>query len=241
MKKTLFLLSFLLIFLVSCGNSGNGNNGEEKVSDADGNGETTPAEEEPDEDETPENTAKHCVVACETAADCVISASNAIMDADNYRCVDRKCEYAGCNSDAECDEVYAAQDTKYYCNKNGAYGYAECTPACNAATDCAAGTSTDSAFDADNYKCENNRCVYAGCNNDAECQYGGIENMRCVPEKSGEKTLNICVQSCASPADCANPTYPEEFYECRNSQCVTKSCESDEWCKEYMTDDYVCR
>ena len=301
MKKVLFLLSLLLVFVISCGDGGksanssengenSGNNSEnsgeneeisdfendevsdsdsssdnsgqtdehadtdsrddseETVTDADENSETDPVEE-PDEEEPSEHAVKYCVMGCSTASDCVPAGANAITDADNYKCEDGKCVYLGCLSDDECDEIYgavtAATGRVYRCNKNGAYGYPECTPVCSTAADCdlyGQGTSTEYAYDFDNYKCESGFCVFTGCNSDAECETTTYSSdYKCLPQEYEGKTLKICTLSCKSAADCANSVYPEEFYECRNSQCVTKSCESDEWCKTYMTDDYVCK
>lgn len=277
MKKVMFLLVFLLIFIVSCGDSPSSS--EEESSDTsaedtdsadsaddtdpadsgepaeptDNTGDTEPAEpsETPDADEIPEEpspeepaTEKFCQYACTTASDCIQAGANAITDEDNYKCEDRKCVYLGCLSDAECDEIYsavtAATGKVYRCNENGAYGYPECTPECTTASECAAGETTDNAFDLDNYKCENNRCVYAGCNSDAECQYGGLDYMRCVPEQYGGKTLKICAQGCNTPADCANAVYPEELYLCEEGLCKMKSCESNEWCSENINPKFSC-
>ena len=311
MKKILFLLSLMLVFVVSCGDGGksaaspengenswnssensgengdfedsensgkdnysdeestnndsetpeseeenekqdSGNSEEEPDSDSGENSETNPVEEpveEPDEDKPSENTAKYCIFGCNTASDCVPAGANAITDADNYDCKNGTCEYKGCLSDAECDEIYsavtAATGRVYRCNKNGAYGYPECTPKCSTAADCdlyGQGTSTEYAYDFDNYKCESGFCVFTGCNSDAECEATiPSSDYKCQPQEYSGKTLKICTLSCKSAADCANSAYPADFYECRNSQCVTKNCESDEWCQTYMTDDYVCK
>ena len=198
--------------------------------------------ETPDADEEPAE--KFCQYACTNASDCIQAGANAISDEDNYKCEDHKCVYLGCLSDAECDEIYAAVTAAtgkvYRCNANGAYGYPECTPECTSASECAAGDTTDNAFDLDNYKCENSRCVYAGCNSDAECQSGGLDYMRCVPEQYGDKILKICAQGCDTPADCANVVYPEEVYLCEDHQCKMKSCESDEWCAENINSNFSC-
>ena len=216
-------------------------------SDTDKNNETTP-EESSDEDKTPENAAKYCVIGCKTASDCVPAGSNAITDGDNYNCDNGKCVYLGCLSDAECDEIYgavtAATGRVYRCNKNGAYGYPECTPACSNAADCNlyGEGSTQYAYDLDNNKCESGFCVYTGCLSDAECETTMYSSdYKCLPQEYVGKTLNICTIPCKSAADCANETYPEEFYECKNSQCVTKNCENDEWCKNYIGENYSCR
>ena len=280
MKKVLFLLTLLLAFVVSCGDSpasgqeSSDTSAEETDSvesaddadpadsgepaePADQTGDTEPAEpsETPDADKEPEEpspeepaTEKFCQYVCTTASDCVQAGANAITDADNYKCEDGKCVYLGCLSDAECDEIYgavtAANGKVYRCNKNGAYGYPECTPTCSTAADCDlyGQGSTGYAYDLDNYKCESGLCVFTGCNSDAECEATmSSSDYKCLPQEYTGKTLKICNLPCKSAADCANSVYPEEFYECRNSLCIAKSCESDEWCKKYMTDDYVCK
>ncbi len=216
--------------------------------------DTDPAEpsETPDEDENQEEhqepeepeAEKFCQYACTTASDCIQSGSNAITDEDNYKCENRKCVYLGCLSDAECDEIYgpvtAYTGKVYRCNKNGSYGYPECTPECTSASDCAAGETTDNAFDLDNYKCESGFCVYTGCNSDSECQSGGLDYMRCFPEKYGDKTLKICNKGCDTPADCGSAIYPAELYLCENKQCKMKNCESDEWCAEQVNSKFSC-
>ena len=218
------------------------NTGEEEQTEPT---ETPDADEDPEEPTPDEEPAeKFCQYACTTASDCIQAGANAISDEDNYKCEGHKCVYLGCLSDAECDEIYAAVTAAtgkvYRCNENGAYGYPECTPECTSASECAAGETTDNAFDLDNYKCENSRCVYAGCNSDSECQNGGLENMRCVPEQYGDKILKICAQGCDTPADCANVVYPEEVYLCEDHQCKMKSCESDEWCAENINPKFSC-
>ena len=285
MKKTLFLLSFLIVFIVSCSNStssrhkdavtpedssDSADTGEEAEHPDSGNSsgtadhpdsgsDTDPEEsqEKPDTDGNSEDpqqndepaAEKFCQYACETDSDCVLAGSNAITDADNYNCDNGRCVYLGCLSDAECDEIYevvtAATGRVYRCNKNGAYGYPECTPVCSEDADCdlyGQGSSTQYAYDFDNYKCESGLCVYTGCLSDAECETTTYSSdYKCLPQEYDGKTLKICTISCSTAADCSNSAYPEKFYECRNSQCVAKSCENDEWCAEYMTEDYVCK
>ena len=210
---------------------------------------TEPSEEpdsdkDPDEPQEPEDPAadKFCQYACTKAADCVTVSSNAIYDEDNYKCENGKCIYLGCLNDAECDEVYGAvtQATGrvYRCNKNGAYGYPECTPTCSNAADCNlyGEGSTQYAYDLDNNKCENGFCVYTGCLSDAECEASTYSDLyKCLPQEYSGKTLKICTVGCQTAADCPN----SGLYECRDSVCVMKRCESDEWCREY-NENYSC-
>ncbi|MBR4490634.1 hypothetical protein IKP13_08380 [bacterium] len=217
-------------------------------------GDTEPAEpsEIPDKDEPqePEEPAaeKFCQYRCTTVSDCIQGESNATNDEDNYKCENHKCVYLGCLNDAECEEVYesvtAATGTVYRCNKNGAYGYPECTPACSSAADCnnlcEAGT-TQYAYDLDNYKCESGLCVYTGCNSDSECEATmSSSDYKCLTQEYSGKTLNVCNLPCETAADCGNMVYPEEVYLCENRQCKMKSCESDEWCAENINSKFSC-
>ncbi len=285
MKKLLFLLPFIFIFAVSCGDSKKTDEPEnqEKPTDqtdsadtsenqepADIGDTTEPAEqtepsgdteaaepsETPDKDEPqeepqePEEPAaeKFCQYRCTTVSDCIQGESNATNDEDNYKCENHKCVYLGCLNDAECEEVYesvtAATGTVYRCNKNGAYGYPECTPACSSAADCnnlcEAGT-TQYAYDLDNYKCESGLCVYTGCNSDSECEATmSSSDYKCLTQEYSGKTLNICNIPCETAADCGNMVYPAEVYICENRQCRMKSCESDEWCAENINSKFSC-
>lgn len=206
--------------------------------------EAPDADKNPDESQEPEEpaTEKFCQYACTKAADCVAVSSNAIYDEDNYKCENGRCIYLGCLNDAECDEVYGAvtQATGrvYRCNKNGAYGYPECTPTCSNAADCNlyGEGSTQYAYDLDNNKCENGFCVYTGCLSDAECEASTYSDLyKCLPQEYSGKTLKICTVGCQTAADCPN----SGLYECRDSVCVMKRCESDEWCREY-NENYSC-
>lgn len=280
MKKVLFLLSLLLVFVISCGDGSDTVKPEQQEDPADqadsadtsenqepaDTGDTTepaetpdetePAEpsETPDEDSDPEEqkpeepaAEKFCQYACTTAFDCLTGGTSAIYDEDNFKCENGKCIYLGCLSDAECDEVYGAVTEAtgrvYRCNKNGAYGYPECTPTCSNAEDCNlyGEGSTQYAYDLDNNKCENGFCVYTGCNSDAECEVSTYSSdYKCIEQDYSGKTLKICIIPCKTAADCANSVYPEEYYECRNSQCIAKSCESDEWCAENIDSKFSC-
>jgi hypothetical protein len=285
MKKLLFLLPFIFIFAVSCGDSKKTDEPENQEKPADQtdsadtsenqepadtgdttepaeqtepSGDTEPAEpsETPDKDEPqeepqePEEPAaeKFCQYRCTTVSDCIQGESNATNDEDNYKCENHKCVYLGCLNDAECEEVYesvtAATGTVYRCNKNGAYGYPECTPACSSAADCnnlcEAGT-TQYAYDLDNYKCESGLCVYTGCNSDSECEATmSSSDYKCLTQEYSGKTLNICNIPCETAADCGNMVYPAEVYICENRQCRMKSCESDEWCAENINSKFSC-
>jgi|GEM_PF-1949903 hypothetical protein len=215
------------------------------MTDTSDSSDTSDSGDPADSGETPaETTEKYCVIGCTTASDCVTGTdSNALFDADNYKCDSGKCIYLGCLSDAECDEVYGAvtQATGrvYRCNKNGAYGYPECTPTCSNVADCNlyGEGSTQYAYDLDNNKCENGLCVYTGCLSDAECEATTYSDLyKCLPQEYSGKTLKICTVACQTADDCQN----SGLYDCKDSVCVMKRCESDEWCRKY-DEDYVCR
>ena len=202
------------------------------------------ADQNSDEPQEPEEPAaeKFCQYACTKPSDCVTVGTNAVYDEDNFKCENGKCIYLGCLSDAECDEVYGAVTEAtgrvYRCNKNGAYGYPECTPTCSNAADCNlyGEGSTQYAYDLDNNKCESGFCVYTGCLSDAECEATTYSDLyKCLPQEYSGKTLKICTVACQTADDCPN----SGLYECRNSLCVMKSCESDEWCRKY-DEDYSC-
>lgn len=207
--------------------------------------DTKPEEQDPDKEPAAE---KFCQYRCTTVSDCVQGEPIATNDEDNYKCENHKCVYLGCLNDAECEEVYqsvtAATGTVYRCNKNGAYGYPECTPACSSAADCnnlCEAGSTQYAYDLDNYKCESGLCVYTGCNSDSECEATmSSSDYKCLTQEDSGKTLNVCNLPCETAADCANAVYPEELYLCENQQCKMKSCESDEWCAENINSKFSC-
>lgn len=282
MKKVLFLLSLLLVFVISCGDGsdtvkpGKQEDPADQADSADTSEDTDhadsgkpsdpadpaddpadstdPAEqaepsEEPDADKNPDEpqepeepaAERFCQYACTTASDCLTGGTSAIYDEDNFKCENGKCIYLGCLSDAECDEVYGAVTEAtgrvYRCNKNGAYGYPECTPTCSNAADCNlyGDGSTQYAYDLDNNKCESGLCVYTGCLSDAECQATTYSDLyKCLPQEYAGKTLKICTVTCQTADDC-----PNSLYECKGSRCVMKSCESDEWCRKY-DENYSC-
>lgn len=255
MKKLFCLFCLLPFFLISCGDNekksnpsgdssdtGASENGEESGdsdsgSSADSGDSSDMEDSDGDSGDSAAEADKFCVMACEKASDCIYSTATAITDEDNYKCKGWKCEYLGCLSDAECAEVYAATGRTYLCNKDGSYGYPECALACSTSEDCnlyGAG-STQYAYDSDNYSCISGKCVYIGCLNDSEC-YTTLQSTdyRCIPVDYSGKKLNVCTTFCESDTDCGSA------YECRNSQCIMKKCENDEWCRDYIGADYSC-
>lgn len=186
-----------------------------------------------------------CAQKCSSSANCVSGSVTAINDADNYKCDNGACVYTGCNNDGECAEVYSGTGKNYKCNKNGSYGYSECTPECTTSDDCHyyAQGSTENPFDSDNYECLSGLCVYKGCNNDSECStiYGSAD-YGCREFNYVTVTMSNCTDLCTTAADCVTDgsNYTEDNYECINSACVIKQCESDQFCSDTMGSDYTC-
>ncbi len=119
--------------------------------------------------------APSCVKYCSVPADCELGIS--LYSADNYECDGGYCNWTGCNNDTECQE--AMQDSTYTCESMTGYPYDNCQKNCNSPTDCVANGAT-AAYDADNYDCESNLCVYSGCNSDGECQSSFTADWECV-------------------------------------------------------------
>jgi hypothetical protein len=113
---------------------------------------------------------KTCVHLCSAPSDC--ATASAAFDADNYACDSGACRYLGCNTDAECASSFSSP--AYVCRDVPLPGGLDplpsgaknCVKSCSAPSDCA---TASAAFDADNYECDTNVCVYKGCNTDAEC------------------------------------------------------------------------
>ncbi|MEZ4336969.1 MAG: hypothetical protein R3B82_10105 [Sandaracinaceae bacterium] len=182
---------------------------------------------------------RSCFPECASAADCAATETGA-FSADNYTCVDARCAYVGCHSDAECQETWGVTGDTYRCDTSETIPV--CYPVCGSAADCAA-TETG-AFSPDNYECAGGHCVYLGCASDAECQetYPGAP-YRC------DSTLEVpsCYPVCASAADCAATeagAFSADNYECSSGHCVYLGCTSDAECQETWptsTDTYRCR
>ncbi|MFO7734893.1 MAG: hypothetical protein R6W70_01620 [bacterium] len=124
-----------------------------------------------------------CVQRCETPDDCFSSAAEVpAYDADNYSCVSGKCIYTGCNSDEECRKTYEATEIEYVCDEIEGAGVPHCVIFCEAVSQCTQHSSENGAYSEDNYLCEENRCVYKGCNSHKECvnTFEGDERYICV-------------------------------------------------------------
>jgi hypothetical protein len=109
-----------------------------------------------------------CVFPCNTAADCDLGGGPA-FDANNYACENGGCQYSGCNDDTECAAL-----GNYVCRDLG--GLSFCVTPCQAPADCDIGSGA--AYDADNYSCPQDYCVYEGCNSTSECM--SVGNLVCA-------------------------------------------------------------
>lgn len=100
-----------------------------------------------------------------------------------------------------------------------------CQPACASAADCSGPLSI---VDEDNVSCVAGRCLYDGCNCDAECDeffalfgdFTGVcrDVIGSVPQ---------CFLACATVEDCANPDDPAQDadnFECVEGGCVRMGC-----------------
>lgn len=103
-----------------------------------------------------------CVPACDVAGDCALVGGGA-YDADNYRCTGGACEWTGCNSTAECNELPGGP---YVCARSEGAAFDSCLYACAMPADCDQGTPLASA---DNYECVDGACRWTGCNDSSEC------------------------------------------------------------------------
>jgi hypothetical protein len=105
-----------------------------------------------------------CTRTCGAIGDCDLGVG--MYDEDNYDCAGGYCDYTGCTGDTECQDGMMNDD--YVCADPWGFGFDNCVMGCGAPADCATGGGA--AYDADNYACEGDVCVYAGCNDTAECE-----------------------------------------------------------------------
>jgi hypothetical protein len=104
-----------------------------------------------------------CVHTCAQASDC--ATNSALTDADNWSCEGQRCKYVGCQSTNECQQVYANPD--YVCETAPGVPIPQCLHTCATSADCA---TPSAVTDADNWSCDQNRCLYLGCQGNPECQ-----------------------------------------------------------------------
>ncbi len=120
---------------------------------------------------------KSCVPGCESNSDCSVPAAGTLYDADNYECSAGACVFTGCNTNNECQE---AQGESFLCVDPFNVGQQSCYQSCASSMDCG-NLDAGPAYDANNYRCENNLCIYTGCMSDDECSQS-FEGMVCVDQ-----------------------------------------------------------
>jgi hypothetical protein len=115
-----------------------------------------------------------CAVSCSTSADCGIPTPGP-YDMDNYSCDGGGCHYTGCHSDAECEQ----SDPRLGCRSLPGWPHDYCQYTCNTPSDCV--ISPLEIYDASHYACEDNWCVWLGCDSTAECQEIGADYVCATP------------------------------------------------------------
>jgi len=108
-----------------------------------------------------------CVPTCTTAADCSLDV--APYDTDNYTCDRGGCVHHGCNNDAECDAYVAG----YVCYDTPGT-YPSCSIACTVPADCTQSAAQPAYANPDHYACTDGKCIFSGCESDAECAVDGV-------------------------------------------------------------------
>ena len=165
--------------------------------------------------------------ACEAPADCVAEGADVTHDEDNYSCEVDHCVLLGCLSKTECETLHPDMPN-IECNTDA--DPPECTLPCGTAADCAI-TSTI-LYSEDNWACENELCVYAGCTSDDECQeaYPATEFV-CAQYADPP----VCFASCEAPVDCTDEAVPANLFNeahwlCTDGACQHKGCTSTQEC-----------
>ncbi|MCC7108455.1 MAG: hypothetical protein IT382_04160 [Deltaproteobacteria bacterium] len=105
--------------------------------------------------------------ACTTASDCAAGPLVAPADEDNLACEDGRCEYRGCNCDAECTEFFQIFGDFAGVCRQVSQSVPQCFLACQEVEDC--GDPTDPEVIVDHFTCEQGACLPQGCANTTEC------------------------------------------------------------------------
>jgi hypothetical protein len=179
-----------------------------------------------------------CMRACSEARDCV-TASSAVVDVDNWSCVQGGCQYLGCRSDRECADTYGGD---WLCRVTFAGGLPGCVRGCSTPGDCAVDAPL---LGERNYRCDRGACVWQGCTSDEECAAAQRDaRYRC--ETSLPLGLRVCVMECTQAADCVLPgssaAFDADNHACEAGRCRYLGCRNADECRAVMADDsYVCR
>lgn len=120
---------------------------------------------------------KSCVPGCTSNSDCSLAAAGTLYDADNYQCTEGACVFTGCNTDSECQE---AQGNSFVCVDPFDVGQKSCYQSCSSSDNCG-NSDAGPAYDANNYECNNDLCIYTGCVSDDECSQT-FDGMVCIDQ-----------------------------------------------------------
>lgn len=178
----------------------------------------------PPPEETPAIITAACQLTCERPADC--AGGGPQNGVDNFACDEGVCRWLGCH-EGECQEGYECVDIY-------GGGIPSCVQSCQRPADCDLGSPSN---DEDNYECEQNLCIWTGCNTDQECAFYG-PGWTC----SAQGGLSYCVPGCRVAADCAldSGTYSEDNYTCEEGACVWHGCNGTAECLASGLTGYSC-
>lgn len=220
---SLGLVAALVVLCQACGDSPpsafDGGTGTDTDTDSDSDVDT-------DADSDSDADFGHCELSCSAPSTCIPTDPLATQNEDNWSCAPSYCEWLGCLSTAECQEAYPAV-TNVVCNTGAAKP--TCTLPCDDASDCV--QPDKPLFNADNWACEANFCVWTGCASTEECQEAFPSTELVCATYSDPP---ICAPHCAVPADCvpadAVDLYDEENWACTGGACEHLGCLSTEEC-----------
>ena len=178
----------------------------------------------PPPEETPASITAACQLGCERPADC--AGGGPQNGVDNFTCDDGVCHWLGCH-EGECQQGYECVDIY-------GGGIPSCVETCQRPADCDLGSPSN---DEDNYLCEQNLCIWTGCNSDRECEFYGAD-WTC----SAQGGISYCVPGCRVAADCAldQGTYSEDNYTCEEGACVWHGCNGTAECVASGLTGYSC-
>jgi hypothetical protein len=117
---------------------------------------------------------------------------------------------------------------------------ASCYKGCSSPSDCVVAGST--LFDADNWTCKSNLCIYNGCNNDSECQSAYMNTAYACRVTSQTGGTHQCAHTCTTSADCATAgvaLYDANHWNCESTSCVYKGCLAASDCTT-LGSNYTC-
>jgi hypothetical protein len=180
-----------------------------------------------------------CMRSCDDPDDCVPADADQTKDGNNWACEDDHCVFLGCQDAAECLSIFPEMEN-IACNTNvEPHG---CTLPCDSVTQCASPGSI--LYDEDNWVCQNDLCVFTGCNNNLECEDAyPDDDVACALYMEPA----VCFMSCAVPVDCVEEDIPADLFDdahwsCTNDACEHKGCADTQECQDadVYGADFVC-